>query len=349
MLLALGAGVPGAEGAETDPHAVVLIYHHVSNKTPASTSVAPAEFESHLDYLAEHGYTVLPLAEIIAALRDRTPLPPRAVALTFDDAYASVYTEAMPRLARRGWPFTVFVTTDYIDDAYAGYMSWDQLREAEARGGAVGNHTVSHAHLIRRLPGEDRSAWARRVSAEIRGAQSRLKAELAEPLEVLAYPYGEFDGPLRQLVADLGYVAFGQQSGPVGPDSGPQQLPRFPVAEGYAGIDSLAEKLRSRPLPVTVLAPGSRVLPPGAGPPVLRLRIPQGPYRRGELRCYVSRQAPATVEWRGDVATIAARERLQPGRSKFNCTAPSSAEHGVYYWYSFLWIEPREDGSWYRG
>ena len=34
--------------------AVVLQYHHVSESTPASTSITPSLFKRHIDYLAEH-------------------------------------------------------------------------------------------------------------------------------------------------------------------------------------------------------------------------------------------------------------------------------------------------------
>jgi hypothetical protein len=166
---------------------------------------------------------------------------------------------------------------------------------------------------------------------------------------MLAYPYGEFDRALEGLVEGLGFVGLGQQSGPVGPGSSRLELPRFPVATGFDDLASLGEKLHSRPLPVSVLAPADRVLEPRSAPPVLRLRVPEGPYRRDDLRCFVSGQPRARVEWEGDVAVVEAREPLGPGRSKYNCTAPSSEETGVFYWYSHLWIQPNDDGSWYPG
>jgi hypothetical protein len=61
----------------------------------------------------------------------------------------------------------------------------------------------------------------------------------------------------------------------------------------------------------------------------------------------VAGQEPAIIEWRGDVAAIRSRAPLGAGRSKYNCTAPSTSISGVYYWYSHLWIQPRDDGSWY--
>lgn len=326
---------------------MILVYHHVSQHTPPSTSVTPAVFEAHLDHLARNDFTVLPLAEVIETLAHHRPLPDRAVALTFDDAYVSVHREALPRLERRGWPFTVFVPAESIDRGYRGYMTWDELRDLERRGGTMGNHGTRHAHLIRREPGESESEWRRRVSDDILGAQVRLEAELKQPLRVLAYPYGEFDDSLERLIEELGFVGIGQQSGPVGAGSDQQSLPRFPVAQGFDDLTSLAPKLRSRPLPVTVVAPAGRVLGSGSGAPELKLRVPEGTYRRHDMRCYVSGQPPATVEWKDDVARIQARAPLGSGRSKYNCTAPSNEESGVFHWYSHLWIQPNDDGTWY--
>ncbi|NGX16491.1 polysaccharide deacetylase family protein [Wenzhouxiangella sp. XN24] len=352
LLLALALGEQSIASEETDDgareHGVILLYHHVSDDTPPATSVSPDVFSSHLDHLAAQGYNVIPLDTLVAGLRGRGSLPPNAVSITFDDAYSSVFTHALPMLERRGWPFTVFVSTDYIDKSYGGYMSWAQLRAIEMRGGRIGNHSSSHRHLVRRLPDESEAAWRRRIAADIEHAQARLEAELAAPLQMHAYPYGEFDGSLEALLHEMDYVAFGQQSGPVGRNSDFRSLPRFPVATGYADLESLAEKLRSRPLPVEVVSPDSRVLAPGAGPPLLKLRIPPGGYDRRRLSCYVSGQAPAQVTWDGDIALVRAQRALRPGRSKFNCTAPSSEIPGVYFWYSHLWIRPNDDGSWYR-
>ena len=173
--LVLAGLAAGLTEARADDHAVVLLYHHVGDETPASTSVTPEVFESHLDYLARHHFTVLPLSEVVHALAEHRPLPAGTVALTFDDAYVSVYRQALPRLERRGWPFTVFVSTDSVDQGYAAFMGWDQLRDLEARGGTVGNHTTRHAHLVRREPEESEAAWERRVRDDIARAQARLE------------------------------------------------------------------------------------------------------------------------------------------------------------------------------
>jgi biofilm PGA synthesis lipoprotein PgaB len=337
-----------ADAADSEPQsAVVLLYHHISDSTPRATSTSPAHFAAHLDMLAEQGYRVLPLDEIVRALDADGALPEKSVAITFDDGYESIYTAALPMLEARDWPFTVFVSTAAIDASYSNFMSWNQLRDLESRGGSVANHSRSHDHLLRRADGESEAAWQARVRDDILSAQSRLDAELAGPQRLFAYPYGEFDTALAAIVADLGYVGFGQQSGPFDARTDRSILPRFPVATGYDDLDNLAEKLRTRPLPLQVLAPASRVLGPRSPPPVLELRLAAGPYRRDELRCYVAGQPPASIVWNGDVATVKAERPLGPGRSKYNCTAPSAEARGVFYWYSHLWIQPLDDGRWY--
>ena len=335
--------------SESSSAAVALVYHHVAEDTPASTSVSPELFQQHLDYLRANSYQVVSLAEIVAALQAGEELPERAVAFSFDDAYLSVYSEAWPRLRAYGWPFTVFVNTDYVDGRYGNYLSWEQLRELEAAGVDVANHGATHEHYVRRQPDEGAEQWRARIRADILRAENRLAAELNKPLKIFAYPYGEFDSEVEQIVAELGYSAFAQQSGAIGSYSDLQQLPRFPMATAYAAMPSFRDKVGSLPLPVaSVVVPSSRILPPAAAAPSLSLELAPGDYRRDALRCYIAGQEPAQLTWQANKLTIQARQPLGPGRSKFNCTAPSRQQSGRYYWYSYLWIQPRDDGSWYK-
>jgi peptidoglycan/xylan/chitin deacetylase (PgdA/CDA1 family) len=303
-----------------------------------------------MGFLADNGYRVWPLSRVFAHLAEGKPIPEDTVALTFDDAYRSVYSEVFPRLKRRGWPFTVFVSTDYIDNGYGNYVSWDQLREMAAAGAEVANHSRSHPHLVRRRDDETRAQWLDRVRAEVTGAQERLEAEIDDPVRIFAYPYGEFSAPVVKVVEALGFFGVGQQSGAVGEPSDLAAAPRFPLASGYSDLDKFATKVRSRPLPVTVLAPEDRLLAAESGAPVLRLRLGPGPFRRDGLACYVTGQGRAELEWldrEKGVVAVQAGEALGPGRSKYNCTAPGTEGNGVFYWYSHLWMKPNPDGSWY--
>jgi biofilm PGA synthesis lipoprotein PgaB len=330
--------------------AVILVYHHVDTTTPASTSVTPEVFTRHLQFLQQSDYQIIPLARVLAAAEDGERLPSNSVVLTFDDAYLSVYSQAMSQLMERRWPFTVFVTTDAVDAKQRNTMSWDQLREIEQNGGRIGNHSRTHAHLLERLAGESSIEWEGRVRKDILNAQARLESELDNPLRALAYPYGEFDSALEAIVEDLDFAALGQQSGPVGPSTDLRSIPRFPITSGYDDLSSLAEKLNSADLPVTVIQPASHVLSKDPAPPQLDLRIADGPFDIDQLTCYVSGQSPAQLTWldrEPNVVRIQAKQPLPVGRAKYTCTAPSAIQSGVYYWYSHLWMTTNLDGSWY--
>ena len=330
-------------------HGVILAYHHVATDTPPSTSVTPATFAAHLDYLAEHQFHVWPLSKLLYHLDAGKPVPEDTVALTFDDAYASVFTEVLPRMKARGWPFTIFVSTDYIDKEFNGYMTWDQLREAARHGAELGNHSRAHPHLVRRGAEESGEAWRERIRAQIVTAQQRLAAETPAPVKIFAYPYGEYTRAVTEVVGDLGFYGVGQQSGAVGSAADLRAVPRFPMATGFAGLETFATKLNSRPLPVTVLAPEEPFLGGAPGRPALRLQLGEGPFRLDQLACYASGQGRMDMTWVDRKRRVVEVTPKQPlvggGRYKYNCTAPGD---DVYYWYSHLWMKRNKDGSWYR-
>lgn len=341
------AGVDGEPPAGASG-GVALIYHHVSGDTPPSTSVTPERFREQLDYLAAHDFEVWPLPRLIEAARNDEPIPPRTVAITFDDAYRSVYTEAFPELRERGWPFTVFVATDAVG-RHAIYSDWDELREMEDAGATLANHSVSHPHMARARVDEDETDWLARMEREILDAQARLDEELAEPARMFAWPYGESSPPVRALLREHGFTGFGQQSGAIGPASHDfAALPRFPIATAFADLDDFARKVRTRPLPVTATEPDSGVLGPDTERPRLTLTLDDGPFRPAAVACFAGGR-PIETERVGDDPPrlrVRADQPLAVGRTHYTCTAP--ATDGDYFlWFTFVWMKPYADGRWY--
>ena len=94
-ILALSATAPTWAAGDS---AVVFMYHRFGEGGIPSTNIRIEQFEAHLAEIATGKFTVLALPNVVAALRERAPLPDRAIALTIDDAFLSVYTEAWPRL-----------------------------------------------------------------------------------------------------------------------------------------------------------------------------------------------------------------------------------------------------------
>jgi biofilm PGA synthesis lipoprotein PgaB len=180
------------------------------------------------------------------------------------------------------------------------------------------------------------------VRADLARAEARLKAEglAGDGTRLFAYPYGEYDPDLAALVRSLGYVPFGQQSGAVGPLSDPAALPRFPVAEAYGAADDFAQKAASLPLPVRAADPESPLVT-ASNPPRLVLELVPGDAHLDGLACFASGQGPIPVTWvdrAAGRAAVRAPRALAPGRSRYNCTAPSRSMSGRYYWYSHPWL-----------
>jgi peptidoglycan/xylan/chitin deacetylase (PgdA/CDA1 family) len=327
--------------------AVVLQYHHVSDETPASTSTSPERFAMHLEYLSEAGFDIVPLHDLVDALRAGQPLPDKAAAITFDDGYISIYDTAWPMLKAKGWTFTVFVNTEPHDQDRPLFMSWQQLRDLHAAGATIANHGVTHPYLLQRRPGHDQAQWEAWVDAEVNGAQDRIAERIGEAPMLFAYPFGEFDNAVLEIVGALGYAGFGQQSGPLAPFSDVRALPRFPFGGSYGDAEDFATKVNSLPMP---LADGESIrweredgqaLDDFAmdGPsvrPALLLRLEDG-FDRGRLNCFASGQGriPLTVE--GDWVRVQAGRPFGTGRARYNCTA-SSGQRGRFHWFSQPWI-----------
>ncbi len=334
--IAVGIVLAGGAAFATD-EAVVLMYHRFGEDRYPSTSVRVEQFEAHLEYLEDAGYTVVPLGDVVAAIRGEAELPDRAVAITVDDAYLSVYEVAFPRLKACGYPFTIFVATDTVDAGRETYMTWSQMRAMEEGGATFANHGSSHRSYVE-WPGVvseiDRLA---RVRTDIEHAERRLAEELQPLPGILAYPYGEYDTSVADLVENLGYVAFGQQSGAVGKTSDVRALPRFPMAEVYANIEDFAVKVATRPLPVAAVQPSDPVtasLRPG-----IEVTLADTDADLERLACFVGGQGEVAVEWiePGRRFAVLPKTDLQPGRNRVNCTAPTAAG-GAFHWFSHPWI-----------
>ncbi len=324
----LGIGAATAHAAES---AVLFMYHRFGEAEYPSANIRIDQFEEQLEELRTGGYKVLPVPEILEKMRTGADLPERTVALTIDDAYASVYAEAWPRLRKAGFPFTLFVATDPIDRASPGYMSWDQIRELKAGGATIGSQTASHPHL----PDLDTDT----VKLELDRAAGRMLDELGEKPTLFAYPYGEYGQQIEKIVAERGYVAaFGQQSGVLHATSDRYGLPRFALNETYGGIDRFRLTANALPLPIRDRVPADLIVTSNNPPPFGFTVAPEigDPSR---IDCYASGQGRTQTEVLGDRVEVRLSEPFPAGRARVNCTMPGP--DGRWHWYGIQFYIPR--------
>ena len=326
--------------------AVILQYHHVSDETPRITSVTPETFKKHINYLAENNFNVMPLVDVIEALRNQKTLPERTVTITFDDAYLSIYTNAFPILREHGFPFTIFVTPTPVDKNYQKFLSWEQLREMTEAGATLANHTMNHAHSVERLSGETEAQWLSRFRLDLESTEARIQEKTGHSVKMFAWTFGETTPELRATLDEMGYVGFGQQSGAAGVHSDFTRLPRFPMA-GIYGVNDFAIKVKRRALPVTSQSPDSSLITEDNLKPELELTLAKGDYQKKQLKCYASGQGELKVTWLDEGMTRLSTQANKPlpvGRTRYNCTAPSnSGRH--YYWYSHAWLRLTNEGK----
>jgi len=114
----------------------ILAYHRVAElqDTPAvdsrSVSATPQGFARQMEHLARF-YQVVSMPEVLKAVEKGTPLPKRAVLITFDDAYADFAEIAWPILKQLRLPATMFVPTAYVDHPERAFWT-DALYQAFA-------------------------------------------------------------------------------------------------------------------------------------------------------------------------------------------------------------------------
>jgi len=112
----------------------VLTYHRVDWPdarpflSPAQLSATPDAFEQQMTYLARN-CNVVGVEDVFDAVHQGKPLPPRAVLVTFDDAYADFAEHVWPVMQRLGLPVTLFVPTAFPDHPERGFW-WDRLYNA---------------------------------------------------------------------------------------------------------------------------------------------------------------------------------------------------------------------------
>lgn len=317
--------------------AVILLYHHVAEDTPPSTSISPADFDAHLRYLKDNGFNVIALDRMIDSLRSGGSLPEKAVVITFDDGYSSIFDEAFPMLEAYDYPFTVFLSTEPIDNDLNNYMTWEQIRQMSAADVIIANHMVDHPYMLESRDNESDSQRLTRLREDLLQAELRIEQETGQSHRYLAYPYGEYDPAIKSLLQELNFVGLAQNSGAVGPNSDFLALPRFPLASIYANLNTASTKFSTLPFSVTQVRPDSPVTSNRS--PSVTLRFENGNYNFSQIGCFAnSKPIPMTwIDREQGVLELIPDESYSGRRWRYICTAPDP-DTERYYWYSMQWI-----------
>jgi peptidoglycan/xylan/chitin deacetylase (PgdA/CDA1 family) len=221
----------------------VLLFHRVTDAIPEDAlTVSTARF-ARICRLLARGFRVVGLQEVARIVRTGQPMPPRTVAVTFDDSYRDNLSAARV-LAERGLPATFFVPTAYVgsDRVYEWdrglprleHLSWADVSQIARLGHEIGSHTVTHANLGVVGPEQAR--------AEIFASRQIIAEHVGRPARWFAYPFGGRNNLRPEyvpLIEEAGYEgAFSAFGGFIEPGADARVLPRQAVP-GFRSVPHL--------------------------------------------------------------------------------------------------------------
>ena len=186
----------------------VLMYHKLD--IPRLRSLrkglfVPAHlFEKQLRELTEAGWRSVSLADYL----ERGPQP-KSVVITFDDGFESVWRNGMKPMAKHGFRAIQFL----VPGSIGKFNHWDfaetrsgeklmddaQIRDWLAAGHEIGAHTMTHPFLTR-LPLDE-------ARTEIRDSKHALEDRFGVAVRHFAYPYGDWNPAVRDLVREAGFAS----------------------------------------------------------------------------------------------------------------------------------------------
>ena len=186
----------------------ILLYHRFGPVVSDSMTVTTSVFESHLQYLRDRGFSIIPLKQLVDhCLGKESSLPQRSVVIVVDDAHKTVYTDMIPLVKKYRIPMTLFVYPSAISNAsYA--MTWGQLKEVSTIGLVdIQSHTYWHPNVRVDKKKLGPSEYAVFVDTQLKKSKRVLENELKGRVDMLAWPFGIYDDELMKKARESGYRA----------------------------------------------------------------------------------------------------------------------------------------------
>lgn len=198
----------GGSDTKTVVSVPILLYHRLGPVVADSMTVTTPVFESHLNYLRDNGYTVIPLRQLVDyLLKKGAPLPSRSVVIVADDGHKSVYTDMFPLIRKYHVPVTLFIYPSAISNAsYA--MTWEQLRELKKSGFFdFQSHSYWHPNFKKDKKKMTPAEYEKSLQMQLRKSREKIEKELNIKVDMLAWPFGIYDDELLKKAGEAGYAA----------------------------------------------------------------------------------------------------------------------------------------------
>ncbi|HKD21355.1 MAG TPA: poly-beta-1,6-N-acetyl-D-glucosamine N-deacetylase PgaB, partial [Rhizomicrobium sp.] len=218
-----------ASPACADRFAAISLHDVVDDESKlGADDINTAQLTAFFDWLKGNGWSTITFDDIEAARAGQRPLPTKAILLTFDDGYVSIYSRVYPLLQAYHFHAVFFLVGTWVDAPPNGtvhygdeivprsrFVSWEHAREMQASGLAeFGSHSYDlHRVIVGNPQGSKMGAaatWAydsrtgryetdagleARVHADLERSVALMRRQLGRAPRALAWPFGRYSGP----------------------------------------------------------------------------------------------------------------------------------------------------------
>jgi peptidoglycan/xylan/chitin deacetylase (PgdA/CDA1 family) len=166
----------------------VLLYHKVAHFVQDSLTISPITLENQLSWLCNNGYTTISLSQLLAFIKNKTPLPQKPVMITFDDGYVNNLELAYPLLRKYSCKAVFFIPTagigktNYWDKVQEPLMTVAQLLSLDPDTVELGLHAHEHIHYG--------NVQAEVLENDLKNNIAAFRENQIPFVPALAYPYG---------------------------------------------------------------------------------------------------------------------------------------------------------------
>ncbi|MEG4228921.1 sulfotransferase [Microcoleus sp. N9_B2] len=183
----------------------ILSYRRIS--PDGLDAVTPQIFEQQLHHLKNLGYYSASWENWRSAKLAKTPLPGKAVLMTFDGGYLDFFQYAWPLLKRFDFAATVFLVAESIgktnswekaEGEEVNLMGWPEILQMRDAGIEFGSMSATYQPLTALSPTE--------IVREAVKSRAILERGLEKPVKCFAYPYGDVDSIVAHLIGASGYT-----------------------------------------------------------------------------------------------------------------------------------------------
>jgi biofilm PGA synthesis lipoprotein PgaB len=229
----------------------VLAFHDVRDEGSERPGVVTLRTETligHFVWMREHGYRVIRLEDLVAANEGRQALPEKAVLLTFDDGYQSMYTRVYPLLKLFNYPAVIAPVGRWMEVAIGEevvygkervpreqFLSWKEVKEMVDSGLVeVASHSYDlHQGLPANPQGNDQpaatvtlydsatgryetnEAYSERIRHDLMKSMQLIEQHTGRKPRAIIWPYGNYNRQTIDIARALGMkITLGLDSGP---------------------------------------------------------------------------------------------------------------------------------------